>query len=201
MSKGTLVWMLLAVCLAATAPAKADEPLETAIFAGGCFWCMEQALDEVDGVVETTSGYTGGTVVNPTYGQVSAGGTHHQESVRARFDPKKVSYAALLDAYWHNIDPFDGRGQFCDHGDSYRSVIFVMSDAQRKAAEASKAAVEKRFDKPVATKIEPASTFYPAEDYHQDYYRKNPVRYKFYKWGCGRAQRLEQIWGKPDKEH
>ncbi len=207
MSKGSFAGVLLAVFVSAVAPTKADDmaasgtPLDTAIFAGGCFWCVEQAFDEVDGVVETTSGYTGGTVANPTYKQVSAGGTHHQEAVRVRFDPKKVGYTALLDAFWHNIDPLDGGGQFCDRGELYRSVIFVMNDAQRKAAEASKAALEKQLGETIATKIEPAATFYPAEDYHQDYYRKNPVRYKFYKWGCGRAQRLEEIWGKPDKKH
>jgi len=206
MLKGSIAAVLLATFLIAPAGRAAGQStsstsLDTAIFAGGCFWCVEQAFDEVDGVVETTSGYTGGTVADPTYKQVSAGGTHHQEAVRVRFDPKKVTYPALLDAYWHNIDPFDDGGQFCDRGESYLSVIFVMNDAQRKAAEASKAALAKQFGKPIATKIEPAATFYPAEDYHQDYYRKNPVRYKFYKWGCGRAQRLEQIWGKPAGQH
>lgn len=171
----------------------------TAIFAGGCFWCVEQAFDEVDGVLETTSGYTGGTVVNPTYRQVSAGGTKHVEAVRVRYDPSKVTYAHLLDAFWHNIDPLDGGGQFCDRGDSYHSVIFVMDDAQKKEAEASKAAVATKLGKTVATKIVPAAPFYAAEDYHQDYYLHNPVRYKFYKWNCGRAQRLEQIWGPKDK--
>jgi peptide-methionine (S)-S-oxide reductase len=207
MLKGSIVEMMLAALLTAAAPANAadqaasDALLDTAIFAGGCFWCVEQAFDGVDGVVETTSGYTGGTVVNPTYKQVSAGGTHHKEAVRVRFDPQKVSYPALLNAFWHNIDPLDAGGQFCDRGESYRSVIFVMNDAQRKAAEASKATLEKQFGKTVATEIEPAATFYPAEEYHQDYYRKNPARYKFYKWGCGRAQRLEKIWGKPDGKH
>ena len=198
---------MLAALLTAPAPAGAADTaasgasLDTAIFAGGCFWCVEQAFDEVDGVVETVSGYTGGTVANPTYKQVSAGGTRHVEAVQVRFDPKKVSYSALLDVFWHNIDPLDGGGQFCDRGDSYRSVIFAMNDDQRKAAEASKAALEKKFGETIATRIEPAATFYPAEEYHQDYYRKNPVRYKFYKWNCGRAQRLEEIWGKPAGKH
>jgi peptide-methionine (S)-S-oxide reductase len=171
--------------------------LETAIFAGGCFWCMEAAFDEVRGVVETTSGYTGGHVDHPTYGDVTAETSGHQESVRVRYDPQKVTYAQLLDAYWRNIDPFDAAGQFCDKGDSYRAVIFVSDETQRKLAEESKQAVEKRFGRKVATRIRPASTFWPAEGYHQNYHNTNPLKYKFYKWNCGRAQRLEQVWGPP----
>jgi peptide-methionine (S)-S-oxide reductase len=205
MSVKALLPLLFAALVAAAVPAAAAEKtvsqtqLQTAIFAGGCFWCMEQAMDAVDGVTETTSGYTGGTLANPTYEQVSAGGTKHAEAVRVRFDPAKTSYAKLLDAFWHNVDPVDGGGQFCDRGDSYRSAIFVDGDAQKAAAVASKAAVEKRLGKAVATEIVPAGAFYPAEDYHQDYYKKNPARYKYYKWSCGRAQRLEKVWGKPDK--
>lgn len=173
---------------------------ESAIFAGGCFWCVEQAFDAVDGVLETTSGYTGGTVANPTYGQVSGGGTKHIEAVLVRYDPDKVSYEELLRVFWRNIDPADGGGQFCDRGYSYRSAIFFMGEAQKAAAQESKASVEKRLGGKVATTLVAASAFYPAETYHQDYYLKNPVRYKFYKWNCGRAQRLEEIWGKPDKD-
>ena len=196
---GALFLAVIATVSAADKVAQAAST-DTAIFAGGCFWCVEQAFDQVDGVVETTSGYTGGTVANPTYRQVSAGGTKHAEAVRVRFDPTKVTYAALLDAFWHNVDPLDGGGQFCDRGDSYRSAIFIEGDSQKQAAEASKAAVEKQLGATVATEIVPASAFYPAEDYHQDYYRKNPARYKFYKWNCGRAQRLEQIWGPPARK-
>jgi peptide-methionine (S)-S-oxide reductase len=201
---GTIMTVLAAAVLTASPAAGADKPAsgtapETAIFAGGCFWCVEQAFDAVDGVVETTSGYIGGTVDDPTYEQVSAGGTGHAEAVRVRYHPAKVTYAALLDTFWHNVDPLDGGGQFCDRGDSYRSAIFVADAAQKKAAEASKTAVEKRLGKTIATEIVPATEFYPAEGYHQDYYRKNPARYKFYKWSCGRAQRLEALRGEPDK--
>jgi peptide-methionine (S)-S-oxide reductase len=204
--RNILSFMLAGILIAFAVPslsaekqASSSESTKTAIFAGGCFWCVEQAFDGVDGVLETTSGYTGGTVPNPTYRQVSAGGTKHAEAVRVRYDPSKVTYAQLLVTFWHNIDPLDGGGQFCDRGDSYRSAIFVMGEAQKKAAEASKKAVEKELGKPVATEIVPAAPFYPAEAYHQDYYLHNPVRYKFYKWNCGRAQRLEQIWGPKEK--
>ena len=168
---------------------------ETAVFAGGCFWCVEEAFDEVTGVVETVSGYTGGHVENPTYEQVSGKSTGHKEAVRVRYDPARASYADLLDVFWRNVDPFDPHGQFCDKGDSYKSAIFVEGEAQRKLAEASKQAVEKRFGQPVATEVEPASAFWPAEDYHQDYHNTNPLAYKFYKWNCGRAQRLQEVWG------
>ena len=173
------------------------ENLETAVFAGGCFWCVEEAFDKVEGVVETVSGYTGGTVPDPSYEQVSAGGTGHFEAVRVRYDPAAVSYDALLDAFWRNVDPFDAGGQFCDRGGSYRSAIFVESEAQKRLAEESKRAVASRFGRTVATEILPVGAFYPAEDYHQNYYEKNPLLYKFYKWNCGRAQRLEEIWGPP----
>jgi peptide-methionine (S)-S-oxide reductase len=168
-----------------------------ATFAGGCFWCVEEAFDEVPGVVSTTSGYTGGRIRDPSYEEVSAGETGHAEAVRVVFDTAVTSYAKLIDAFWRNVDPTDGGGQFCDRGDSYRSAIFTHDEEQRRLAEASKRALDEsgRFDEPIATEIVPAGPFYPAEAYHQNYYRKNPVRYKLYKWNCRRAQRLEQIWG------
>jgi peptide-methionine (S)-S-oxide reductase len=175
----------------------ADRPgLATAIFAGGCFWCMEPPYDHLDGVISTTSGYTGGKVENPTYEQVSSGRTGHAESVRVEYDPAKVSYEKLLDVFWHNVDPFAVDAQFCDHGDQYRSAIFPADAEERQLAEASLAKVRERFaGKKIATKIEDAGKFWPAEDYHQDYYIKNPLRYKFYRFNCGRDARLEQIWG------
>ena len=182
------------VMLAVASAAIAQE-LKTAVFAGGCFWCVEEAFDHVDGVTETTSGYTGGTLPNPTYEQVSRDDTGHYEAVRVRYDPSRVSYAQLLDTFWRNVDPFDAQGQFCDKGHSYRSVVFVTTPEEEKLAQDSKAAVAKRFSRTVATEILPAKEFYAAEGYHQDYYKKNSVRYTFYKWNCGRAQRLEQVWG------
>ena len=164
---------------------------KTAIFAGGCFWCMEAAFDEVNGVTDTTSGYAGGTKPNPTYGDHEG----YQEAVRVTYDPAKVTYAKLLDQYWHNIDPFNPDGQFCDVGDAYRSVIFVGNDEEKGLADTTKRQVADRFKETVATEIKPVSTFTPAEDYHQNYHNTNPVSYKFYKWNCGRAQRLEQLWG------
>jgi peptide-methionine (S)-S-oxide reductase len=179
--------------------ASVPEPMqvETAVFAGGCFWCVEEAFDEVEGVLATTSGYTGGDVENPSYEQVSAGGTGHYEAVRVRYDPERVSYDTLLEAFWHNIDPTDPDGQFCDQGSSYRSAIFWRTPAQREQAEASKAALEQdpEAPSPVATEILRAGAFYEAEGYHQDYYRKNPLRYRFYKTACGRKSRLEELWG------
>ena len=168
-----------------------------AIFAGGCFWCMEPPFDVLDGVVSTTSGYIGGSVDDPTYEQVSAGATGHAEAVRIEFDPTKVSYEKLLDVFWHNVDPTDAGGQFCDRGSQYRTSVFVLDDDQRAAAEASKArlATTKPFAGEIVTPIVDAGTFWPAEEYHQDYYEKNPLRYKYYRWGCGRDARLEQLWG------
>jgi peptide-methionine (S)-S-oxide reductase len=180
---------------AASPSAGATDTLEVATFAGGCFWCVEEAFDEVGGVEATVSGYTGGTVDDPTYPEVSAGGTGHYESVNVFFDPQVVTYSEILDAFWRNIDPTDGGGQFCDRGDQYLSAIFVRDDRQRALAEASKAEVESRLGTPVATRILPATTFWPAEEYHQDFYRKNPVRYRFYKFNCGRKARLEEVWG------
>ena len=180
---------------AKTAPPAQGRPLAKATFAGGCFWCMEGPFDKLDGVVSTTSGYTGGTRKNPTYEQVSAGGTGHTESVQVVYDPAKVSYEKLLEVYWHNVDPLARNRQFCDVGTQYRSAIFYQDETQKRLAEASKAEVQKRFKQPVATEIVAASAFYPAEDYHQDYYMKNPIRYKFYRTGCGRDARLEELWG------
>jgi len=189
----------------ASAPPTAAAPGTTAkaTFAGGCFWCMEPPYDKLDGVIATTSGYTGGKKVNPTYREVSAGGTGHAEAVQVEYDPKKVSYEKLLDVFWHNVDPTQKDGQFCDHGAQYRTAIFVHDDAQKAAAEASKAALAKSkpFKGDIVTEIVPASTFYPAEDYHQDYYMKNPVRYKFYRTGCGRDARLQELWGAAAPQH
>jgi peptide-methionine (S)-S-oxide reductase len=171
--------------------ARAVVETKTAIFAGGCFWCVEDAFDAVPGVTETVSGYAGGTKPNPTYGDHEG----YQEVVKVTYDPAKVTYATLLDTYWHNIDPFDANGQFCDQGDAYRSVIFVGDDEEKGLAESTKKKIADQFKEAVATEIKPATTFTPAEGYHQNYHNVNPVSYKFYKWNCGRAQRLEQIWG------
>jgi peptide-methionine (S)-S-oxide reductase len=184
-----------AVLAQGTAP---EAGRKTAIFAGGCFWCMEHPFDEIDGVISVTAGYTGGTKSKPTYEEVSSGSTGHAESVQVVYDPAKVSYQKLVDVFWHNIDPLTADAQFCDHGTQYRSAIFYQGDEQKRIAEASKEAVAKRFDKPIVTQIVAATTFWPAEDYHQHYYRTHPVQYKFYRYNCGRDQRLEQLWGKPN---
>lgn len=189
--------LLFAIVLALCAPALAQQKTEKATFAGGCFWCMEPPFDEVDGVVSTTSGYTGGGVENPTYEQVSSGGTGHAEALRVEYDPAKVSYRELLDVFWRNVDPLAKNRQFCDVGEQYRSAIFYHGEEQHRLAEETKRAIEAsgRFDRPVATEIVPAGEFWPAEDYHQDYYRKNPIRYKFYSFNCGRERRLRELWG------
>jgi len=176
----------------------AAPTLEKATFAGGCFWCMEEAFEKVEGVVTVTSGYMGGQKANPTYKEVSAGGTGHAEAVEVLFDPAKTSYDKLLVEFWHNVDPTTPDQQFCDAGNQYRSAIFYQNDTQKKQAEDSKHVVErtKKFREPIVTEIVMASTFYPAEDYHQDFYKKNPLRYKVYKYNCGRVQRLEEVWGK-----
>ena len=166
-----------------------------AIFAGGCFWCTESDFDHVEGVVSTTSGYIGGKLANPTYERVSAGGTGHAEAVQVIYDPAKVSYEKLLTFYWRSVDPTVKDAQFCDHGNQYRTAIFVRNDEERKLAEASKAKVAGQLKKPIYTEITQAGPFYAAEEYHQDFYKKNPAKYKFYRWNCGRDQRLEQIWG------
>jgi peptide-methionine (S)-S-oxide reductase len=180
---------------ATAAPAAGEQALAT--FAGGCFWCMEPPFDRLEGVISTTSGYTGGSKDNPTYHEVSSGTTGHAEAVQVAYDPAKVSYEQLLDVFWHNVDLLDPGGQFCDRGNQYRTAIFVATPEQRQLAEASKEALADsgRFDQPIATEIVDASTFWPAEDYHQDYYEKNPIRYKFYRWNCGRDQRLAELWG------
>jgi peptide-methionine (S)-S-oxide reductase len=172
--------------------------LAKAYFAGGCFWCMEEAFEKVDGVVDAVSGYMGGAVKNPTYEEVSSGRTGHAESVEVRYDPKKVTYTQLLEAFWRNVDPITANAQFCDHGSQYRAVIFYQGDEEKRAAEDSKHAIEqsKRFKEPVVTQIVAAAEFYAAEEYHQDFYKKNPIRYKYYKFTCGRVQRLETLWGK-----
>ncbi len=193
---------LVALCFALTAPRTAAQtPMErqsaTATFAGGCFWCMEPPFDKLEGVQSTTSGYIGGRTPNPTYEQVSAGGTGHTEAVQIVYDPTRVTYEKLLDVFWQNVDSLDAGGQFCDRGDQYRTGIFAHSDEQKRLAEQSKVSVTARLKKPVVTEIVTAGQFYPAEGYHQDYYKKNPVRYKLYRWNCGRDQRLEKLWGKP----
>jgi len=178
---------------AARSPAKTS----TATFAGGCFWCEEAAFDSVPGVVSVTSGYTGGTKKDPSYEEVSSGTTGHAESVEVVFDPAKVSFAQLLDVFWHNVDPVDPNGQFCDKGTQYRSAIFYHDEEQHRLAEQSKKALQesKKLPGPIVTQIVPASTFYRAEEYHQHYHEKNPLRYKFYRHGCGRDARLAELWG------
>ncbi len=189
-----LLGLAALAAVAMTQPAAAEEQVAT--FAGGCFWCTEADFEKVPGVISSVSGYIGGTEANPTYEVVSRGGTGHVEAVEIRYDPAKVTYAQLLDVFWHNVDFEDAGGQFCDRGDHYRTEIFHHGDEQRRLAEGSKTALEQlgRF-KPVVTKIVEAGPFYEAESYHQDYYKKNPVRYKFYRWNCGRDQRLAELWG------
>ena len=167
----------------------------TAIFAMGCFWCAEADLEKLPGVTKVVSGYTGGKTKNPTYEQVSADTTGHYEAVKVTYNPAKISYGKLLSAFWKNVDPFDAAGQFCDKGSSYRAAIFPNGKGEMAAAEASLKHLEGVFKRPLATKILPAGKFYPAEEYHQDYYKKNPVRYGYYRNGCGRDARLEEIWG------
>ncbi|MBI1397187.1 MAG: peptide-methionine (S)-S-oxide reductase MsrA [Betaproteobacteria bacterium] len=184
---------------AATQEASTATGSATAIFAGGCFWCVESDFEKLPGVISAVSGYTGGHVANPTYEEVSAGGTGHAESVRVTYDPKKVTYAQLVDYFWHHIDPTVENRQFCDVGSQYRTAIFYENDEQRQVAEASKAALEQsgRF-KHIYTQIVPAGPFYVAEKYHQDYYKKNPVRYHYYRYACGRDARVAEVWGKKD---
>ncbi len=183
--------------LLALVPANA-QTRAVAIFAGGCFWCMEPPFDKLDGVLATTSGYIGGTKADPTYEQVTSGRTGHYEALQVEYDPARVSYEKLLEVFWRNIDPLDASGQFCDKGPQYRSAIFALDAGQRAAADASKAALEKSGKLPgrIVTEILPPAKFYPAEDYHQDYYRKNPASYTYYRWNCGRDRRLERLWGK-----
>ena len=166
-----------------------------ATFAGGCFWCMEPPFDKLDGVISTISGYAGGKKKNPTYEEVSAGNTGHAEVVQITYDPKKITYEKLLEVFWRNVDPLTPNRQFCDIGSQYRTAIFYHDETQKRLAEESKKALGKRFKEPIVTEIVAASEFYPAEDYHQDYYTKNPLRYKYYRYNCGRDQRLEALWG------
>ena len=168
---------------------------DTAVFAGGCFWCMEPPYDELDGVLSTTSGYAGGHVEDPSYEEVTAGGTGHREAVQVVFDPSEVGYPKLLEVFWRNVDPLDDGGQFCDRGFSYTTAIFANDEEQARRAMASMEHVQRRFEEEVVTPIVEEWEFYPAEDYHQDYYEKNPVRYKAYRWSCGRDGRLEELWG------
>ena len=197
LQRWAMALLLAAACQVGQPARAAGEPSATAIFAGGCFWCMESDFDKVPGVLSTTSGYTGGSLANPSYEQVSAGGTGHLEAVLVRFDPAQTSYAKLLDAYWPNIDPLTATGQFCDTGSQYRSAIFYADAEQRRLAEDSKAKLQAsgRFAKPVVTEILAAGAFYPAEEYHQNYYKKNPLRYRFYRTTCGRDARLAELWG------
>jgi peptide methionine sulfoxide reductase msrA/msrB len=189
---------LMGPSLQARTPAPPPERLARATFAGGCFWCLEAPFDKVPGVVSTTSGYAGGRVRKPTYEQVSEGSTGHAEVVQVAYDPARVSYEQLLGAFWHNVDPTDQGGQFCDRGQQYRTAIFTEGVAQKLAAEESKRALQasKKLPKPIVTEIVPLEAFYPAEDYHQDFYKKSPVRYTTYRAGCGRDRRLEELWGK-----
>ncbi|CAM3450212.1 peptide-methionine (S)-S-oxide reductase MsrA [Halomonas lysinitropha] len=187
--------LALPTAFAITGTAQADEETASAVFAGGCFWCMEEAYDKVEGVKAATSGYSGGNTDDPTYEQVTGGDTGHAEVVKVDYDPDQVDYETLLHVFWRNIDPFAVDRQFCDKGSSYRSAIFPMNEDQRALAESSKEAVAERFDQPIATEINDFEAFYPAEEYHQNYYNENPVRYRFYKSGCGRVERLEEVWG------
>ncbi len=177
-----------------------EQRFEKATFAGGCFWCMEPPFDKLDGVISTTSGYTGGTEKDPTYEQVSAGKTGHLEAIEVTYDPAKVSYAQLLDVFWKNVDPTQHNGQFVDIGSQYRTAIFYHNEEQRRQALESRNRLQesRKFGKPIVTEIRPAMPFYSAEDYHQDYYIKNPIRYKYYRWGSGRDRFLEETWGKKD---
>ncbi len=194
---GLLALGISSLTAGGTTAAASPEGHETATFAGGCFWCVEHAFDDVEGVISTTSGYTGGQKKDPTYREVSAGGTGHAEAVQVVYDPKKVGYGDLLKVFWRNIDPTTPNRQFCDVGSQYRSAIFYHDETQKRLAEESRRELEKSkpFKEPIVTEITMASEFYPAEEYHQDYHNKNPVRYNFYTFGCGRAARLKELWG------
>lgn len=189
----TIILALGGLCLTISGAASAATAKAT--FAGGCFWCMEPPYDKLDGVRSTTSGYIGGTTKNPTYEEVSSGRTGHAEAVEVIYDPTKITYAELLKVFWRNIDPLTANRQFCDAGSQYRAGIFYHDETQKRLAEESKQALSERFEEPIVTEITPASTFYQAEDYHQDYYRKSPFRYKIYRYSCGRDRRLQELWG------
>ncbi len=192
-----LVAMLAFATVERRGATAAEAPASTAYFAGGCFWCMEEAFEKVEGVLEVVSGYMGGHAKTPSYEEVSSGRTGHAESVQVRYDPSKVTYTQLLEAFWKNVDPLTPDAQFCDHGSQYRAAIFYGNDEEKKRAEDSKRGIEqsKRFTSPIVTQITAATEFFPAEEYHQDFYKKNPIRYKYYKFSCGRAQRLASLWG------
>ena len=200
-----MVWIVTAPTAArgTESPAAPDARLEVSTFAGGCFWCMVPPFAKLEGVVSITSGYTGGHVKDPTYEQVSRGGTGHVEAVQMMYDPRKISYEKLLEVFWHNVDPTASDHQFCDYGDPYRSEIFYHTETQKRLAEQSKAVIEKSkpFKDPIVTKITAASAFYKAEEYHQDFYQKNPIRYKYYRYHCGRDGRLQELWGKTQTGH
>lgn len=201
-----MTWLAFACCIAITAQAygqasKAPQPATAkATFAGGCFWCMEPPYDKLPGVISTISGYMGGKTKNPTYESISSGTTGHAEVVQVEYDPTKISYEKLLEVFWRNVDPTQRDGQFCDHGSQYRTAIFYHDDQQKKLAEASKAALEKNkpFKGDIVTELAAAPQFYRAEEYHQDFYKKNPTRYKVYRSGCGRDARLHALWGRSD---
>ena len=193
---GVSVWLVMSM----SGPTLSQSPegnFTKATFAGGCFWCMEHPFDELDGVVSTTSGYTGGHKVDPTYPEVSAGGTGHTEAVQIEYDPTKVTYEELLKVYWRNVDPTTPDAQFCDHGNQYRPEIFYHTEEQKQLAEVSRTHIEKTktFPEPIVIEITQGTTFYPAEDFHQNYYQTNPLRYKFYRLACGRDSRLAELWG------
>jgi len=204
-------WIFAGLCMilvpmtarAAENSINSGTQLEVATFAGGCFWCMVPPFERLDGVVSVSAGYTGGHIENPTYEQVSAGGTGHAEAVQVLYDPRRIGYEKLLEVFWRNIDPTASDHQFCDHGDQYRSEIFYHTERQHHLAEHSESAIEKSkpFKEPIVTKITPATAFYKAEEYHQDFYKKNPIHYKFYRFTCGRDQRLEELWGKSKMSH
>ena len=195
--KKTILFSIAILMMTTVLSFSQTPSMEKAVFAGGCFWCEETAFEGKPGVISAVSGYAGGHTANPSYDQVSAGGTGHAESVEVTYDPKKITYQQLLDIFWHNADPTDSGGQFCDRGDQYRSQIFYTNDTQKKLAEASKAEVMKTkpFSAPIVTQVTPLKAFYPAEEYHQDFYKKNPVRYESYRLGCGRDRRLKELWG------
>ncbi len=198
-----MFWIGMAVHAQATPPTTPPTTHETATFAGGCFWCVESDFDKVEGVISTTSGYIGGAAPNPTYKQVSAGGTGYAEAVQVVFDPSRVSYQKLVEYFWRTIDPTVQDRQFCDVGSQYRTGLFTHSNSQREIAQASKAALEKSkpFKDPIVTEITAATTFYPAEEYHQNYHEKNPLRYRYYRSNCGRDARLRQLWGEAAAPH
>ncbi|PIP03828.1 MAG: peptide-methionine (S)-S-oxide reductase [Zetaproteobacteria bacterium CG12_big_fil_rev_8_21_14_0_65_54_13] len=191
-----LIWFIMTAMMMIASSVQAAETAR-ATFAAGCFWCMEHPFDELPGVISTTSGYTGGHKDHPSYEQVSSGSTGHAEAIQVLFDPQQVSYQQLLDVYWRNSDPTTANRQFCDVGSQYRPAIFYHNDEQKRLAEASKRALEQSrpFKQSIVTGIVAATAFWPAEEYHQDYYLKNPLRYKFYRYNCGRDQRLQQLWG------